>query len=133
ATRLPSMAAEGLASVVARDLTMRDRLRAALNAVTPELLLEDESASPTLTAFKTSADDLSHIKDELKNNFGITIAGGQKHLKGKILRIGHMGYMFPADIIVVLSAMEGILSKYRQENYYGKAITKAQEVFFNDL
>lgn len=41
--------------------------------------------------------------------------------------------MFPADIIVVLSAMEGILSKYRKENYYGKAITKAQEVFFNDL
>lgn len=132
-TVLDSIAEEGLENVFERHLKMRDMLRAGLEALDLELLVKDEFASPTVTAFKSSSDELSHIKDELKNNFGITIAGGQKHLKGKILRIGHMGYMFPADIIVVLSAMEGILSKYRQKNYYGKAITKAQEVFFNDL
>lgn len=108
-------------------------LRAGLEALDFELLVEEQYASPTVTAFKSSPDELSIIKDELKSNFGITIAGGQKHLKGEILRIGHMGYMFPADVIVVLSALEGIISKHRQNNYYGKAITKAQEVFFNDL
>ncbi|MCD2138470.1 pyridoxal-phosphate-dependent aminotransferase family protein [Salinicoccus halitifaciens] len=130
---LDSVAEEGLENVYDRHAKMRDMLRAGLRALDLELLVEDEYASPTVTAFKSTSDELSHIKDELKNNFGITIAGGQKHLKGQILRIGHMGYMFPSDIIVVLGALEGILSKYRQNDYYGKAIKEAQEVFFNDL
>lgn len=130
---LDSVAEEGLENVYDRHAKMRDMLRAGLGELDLELLVVDEYASPTVTAFKSTPEELSHIKDELKNNFGITIAGGQKHLKGKILRIGHMGYMFPSDIIVVLSALEGILSKYRQNDYYGKAIKKAQEVFFNDL
>ena len=130
---LDSIAEEGLENVYERHGRMRDMLRAGLEALDFELLVEEQYASPTVTAFKSSPDELSIIKDELKSNFGITIAGGQKHLKGEILRIGHMGHMFPADIIVVLSALEGIVSKHRQNNYYGKAITKAQEVFFNDL
>lgn len=130
---LDSIAEEGLENVYERHGRMRDMLRAGLEALDFELLVEEQYASPTVTAFKSSPDELSIIKDELKSNFGITIAGGQKHLKGEILRIGHMGYMFPADVIVVLSALEGIVSKHRQNNYYGKAITKAQEVFFNDL
>lgn len=130
---LDSIAEEGLENVFERHGRMRDMLRAGLEALDFELLVEEQYASPTVTAFKSSPDELSIIKDELKSNFGITIAGGQKHLKGEILRIGHMGYMFPADVIVVLSALEGIVSKHRQNNYYGKAITKAQEVFFNDL
>ncbi|WP_097040790.1 pyridoxal-phosphate-dependent aminotransferase family protein [Salinicoccus kekensis] len=130
---LDSVAEEGLENVYDRHAKMRDMLRAGLRALDLGLLVEDEYASPTVTAFKSTSDELSHIKDELKNNFGITIAGGQKHLKGQILRIGHMGYMFPSDIIVVLGALEGILSKYRQNDYYGKAIKEAQEVFFNDL
>lgn len=130
---LDSIAEEGLENVFERHGRMRDMLRAGLEALDFELLVEEQYASPTVTAFKSSSDELSIIKDELKNNFGITIAGGQKHLKGEILRIGHMGYMFPADVLVVLSALEGIVSKHRQMNYYGKAITKAQEVFFNDL
>ncbi|WP_072709507.1 pyridoxal-phosphate-dependent aminotransferase family protein [Lacicoccus alkaliphilus] len=130
---LDSIAEEGLENVFERHGRMRDMLRAGLEALDFELLVEEQYASPTVTAFKSSSDELSIIKDELKNNFGITIAGGQKHLKGQILRIGHMGYMFPADVILVLSALEGIVSKHRQKNYYGKAITKAQEVFFNDL
>jgi aspartate aminotransferase-like enzyme len=132
-TVLDSIAEEGLENVFERHGRMRDMLRAGLEALDFELLVEEQYASPTVTAFKSSPDELSIIKDELKNNFGITIAGGQKHLKGEILRIGHMGYMFPADVIVVLSALEGIVSKHRQNSYYGKAITKAQEVFFNDL
>lgn len=130
---LDSITDEGLENVFSRHIKMRDMLRAGLEALDLELLVSEEFASPTVTAFKSTPEELSRIKDDLRNNFGITIAGGQKHLKGEILRIGHMGYMFPQDIIVVLSAIEGILSKYRNQNYYGKAITKAQEVLFNDL
>ncbi|SUM33573.1 aminotransferase [Staphylococcus gallinarum] len=73
-------------------------------------------------------DELNFIKNELKNRFSITIAGGQGHLKGEILRIGHMGQISPFDILQVVSALEIIVSEFRNEAYIGTAITQYMEV-----
>ncbi|MCW1286831.1 alanine--glyoxylate aminotransferase family protein, partial [Staphylococcus aureus] len=56
------------------------------------------------------------FKDELKNRFKITIAGGQGHLKVQFLRIDHMGKISPFDILSVLSALEIILTEHRKVN-----------------
>src|SRR5699024_11636486 len=96
-------------TIVERHRRMRDMLRAGLRSLALKMLVSDEYASPAGTAFKSSEDELKVIKDRLKNEHQITIAGGQKELKGKILRIGHMGYMFPHDMIRVLAAIEAIL------------------------
>lgn len=125
--------AEGYEKVYERHVLMRDMLRAGLKALDLELLVEDQYASPTVTAFKSSTEELSTIKTSLENNYNITIAGGQKHLKGKILRIGHMGYMFPNDMLTVLAALEHIITKSRGKNYNGKALSAAQEVYYNEL
>lgn len=124
---------EGYEKVYERHLLMRNMLRAGLKALDLELLVEDEYASPTVTAFKSTSDELSTIKSSLENNYNITIAGGQKHLKGHILRIGHMGYMFPNDMLTVLSALEHILTKSRSQNYNGKALSAAQEVYYHGV
>lgn len=124
---------DGIESVFERHTKMRDMLRAGLRALDLEMLVSDEYASPTVTAFKSDEEELKAIKDGLKKEHQITIAGGQKELKGKILRIGHMGYMFPHDMIRVLAALEAILSDYRNEKYYGKALAAAQEAYYEKL
>ncbi|MCD8826127.1 alanine--glyoxylate aminotransferase family protein [Staphylococcus gallinarum] len=120
---------EGLDQVVARHYAIRDGLRAALKALDLDLLVEDAYASPTVTAFvPKTKDELNFIKNELKKRFSITIAGGQGHLKGEILRIGHMGQISPFDILQVVSALEIIVSEFRNEAYIGTAITQYMEV-----
>ncbi len=80
-----------------RHYAIRNALRSALKALDLTLLVNDKDASPTVTAFKPNTnDEVKIIKDELKNRFKITIAGGQGHLKGQILRIGHMGKLMPS-------------------------------------
>lgn len=124
---------EGVEQVFERHLKMRNMLRAGLKALDFELLVDETHASPTVTAFKSDEAELAHIKDALKKTHGITIAGGQKQLKGKILRIGHMGYMFPKDMLTVLSALEAITSDYRGKKYYGRALTAAQEAYYESI
>jgi len=120
---------EGLDQVIARHYAIRDALRQALNALDLELLVQDAYASPTVTAFvQKSKDELDYIKNELKKRFAITIAGGQCHLKGQILRICHMGQISPFDILQVVSALEILLTEFRNESYVGKAITQYMEV-----
>lgn len=120
---------EGLDQVISRHYAIRDGLRAALKALNLDLLVEDAYASPTVTAFvPKSKDELNFIKNELKKRFSITIAGGQGHLKGEILRIGHMGQISPFDILQVVSALEIIVSEFRNEAYIGTAITQYMEV-----
>ena len=120
---------EGLENVISRHYAIRDALRQALKALELELLVQDEYASPTVTAFvPQSKEELNYLKGELKSRFNITIAGGQGHLKGEILRIGHMGQISPFDILHVVSALEILVSDFRQKSYIGTAITQYMEV-----
>jgi aspartate aminotransferase-like enzyme len=50
--------------------------------------------------------DASAVVQRLRDTHGITVAGGQDHTKGKMLRIGHMGAYDLSDIYVVLGALE---------------------------
>lgn len=120
---------EGFENVINRHYAIRDGLRAALKALNLDLLVEDEFASPTVTAFvPNDKEELDYIKNQLKQRFSITIAGGQGHLKGHILRIGHMGQISPFDILQVVSALELILTEHRGESFVGKAISQYMEV-----
>src|SRR5699024_11607253 len=89
-------------------------------------LVHDDAASPTVTAVSSSEEEIALIKESLAQENGISIAGGQKILAGKIVRIGQMGLMVPKDMLTILSALEAILSQSRQKDYYGKAIAAAQ-------
>ncbi|MCJ1656131.1 alanine--glyoxylate aminotransferase family protein [Staphylococcus sp. NRL 16/872] len=120
---------EGFNNTIARHNTIKNALRAALKKLDLDLLVDDAYASPTVTAFVPKDEaEVKHIKSTLKSQFNITIAGGQGKLKGKILRIGHMGKVSPFDILSVVTALELILTDYRKVNYIGQATTKYTEV-----
>jgi aspartate aminotransferase-like enzyme len=59
----------------------------------------------------------------------IMIAEGQQHLKGKIFRIGHMGYVDCYDLIRTISALEFSLTKVGFKMELGAGVAAAQKSF----
>ena len=59
----------------------------------------------------------------------ITIAGGQGEMKGKVFRLGHMGYVGDFDVITALSALEQVLHELGHPVDFGAAVRAAQKVF----
>ena len=64
----------------------------------------------------------------LRDEFGVTIAGGQDNWKGKVIRIAHLGYIDTFDTIVAISALEMALRKFGCAVEFGKGVAAAQEV-----
>lgn len=120
---------EGLENVYARHTLMKDMTRAAMKALGVPLLTDDAVASPTVTAVKPDAFDPEALRKSVKNNFNLSLAGGQAHLKGEIFRIGHMGYCTPADVLQYISIIELGISDIGGEVELGKGVKAAQEVF----
>ncbi|NHM75772.1 MULTISPECIES: pyridoxal-phosphate-dependent aminotransferase family protein [Staphylococcus] len=119
----------GLKNVIQQHYQLRDAVRSALKALDLNLLVNDAVASPTVTAFiPKNKEELQTIKNELKAQFNITIAGGQGYLKGQILRVGHMADVSPFTLLSFIAALELILTKHRQTSLVGKGTTAFMEV-----
>jgi aspartate aminotransferase-like enzyme len=80
----------------------------------------------------TTIDDkqASEIRSVLKNDFGVNVAGGQDHLKGKILRINQMGLIEPYEMVWAVNAIELALAKLGRREYDGTASRVFNEEFF---
>ncbi|MEW5899308.1 MAG: alanine--glyoxylate aminotransferase family protein, partial [Bacillota bacterium] len=127
---LEMMLSEGLENVYARHILLARATRAAVRALKLDLLAEDRCASPTVTAVyapeKIGADDLRKI---LRNEYGVTFAGGQGILKGKIFRIAHMGFAGKMDVLIAIGALEMALAKAGYSVELGAGVRRAQEIF----
>lgn len=127
---LDMMLAEGLENVYRRHAILAKATRAAVKALGLKLLAEDRCASNVLTGVwgpeNIGADDLRKI---IKNNYGVTFAGGQGPIKGKILRIAHMGFCDKMDVIIAVSALEMGLAQAGYPVELGAGVKAAQEVF----
>lgn len=127
---LEMMESEGLDNVYARHALLARATRAAAKALGLRLLAEERCASNALTAVwgpdGIAADDLRKI---IKNKYGVTFAGGQGEVKGKILRIAHMGFADKMDVIIAVSALEMAMAEAGCPAQLGAGIAAAQEVF----
>jgi aspartate aminotransferase-like enzyme len=119
--------AEGVENVWQRHRKMSEACQAGVQALGLELF----SARPAegLTAFivPEGIKD-SQIRNDLNDKFGIYTVGGQDKLKGKILRIGHMGYTDELDVISTLAALEMTLADLGLDVEPGRGVTAAQQV-----
>jgi aspartate aminotransferase-like enzyme len=124
---LKRILAEGIENVWARHRRMSEACQAGVQALGLELF----SAHPAegLTAFRVP-DGLkdTDIRNPLYERFGITTVGGQAKLKGKIVRIGHMGYTDEIDVVACLAALEMVLADLGLDVEPGRAVTAAQQV-----
>lgn len=102
---------EGLENVFKRHALLARATREALQAMGLKLLAPESPSNAVTAALAPEGMDAGKIVKCLRDDFNMTIAGGQEHLKGKIFRIGHIGYYDPMDIISVLAAVETALEK----------------------
>ena len=125
---------EGLPAIYKRHAVMRDMTRAAMRALQLPLMTADEYGSPTVTSIHPGdAFDAEALRKILRTKHNVVIAGGQAHLKGKIFRIGHMGYCEPLDVIQVISAIEMSLRQIGVEMPMGEGVKAAQEVLIQHV
>ena len=126
-TALRRIKDEGIENVWKRHKLMSDACQAGVTALGLELF----SARPAegLTAFRVPEGlKDSQIRGKMAERFGVTTVGGQAKLKGKIVRIGHMGYTDELDVIAALAALEMTLAELGFDVEPGKAVTAAQQV-----
>jgi aspartate aminotransferase-like enzyme len=105
-------------------------VRAGLKAMGLELFVKpDQYASPSVTSF-LPPDGLTvdAVRASLKKRFGIIIADGQKELKGKIMRIGHLGHVSEREVLATLSALEAVLSELGYSVSAGAGIAAAMKI-----
>jgi len=119
---------EGLENVLKRH----DRLARATRAAATALglrLFPRESPSNALTAIEAPAGvDGQAIYKDLRVKYGITGAGGQDKLKGKIFRIAHLGYADTFDVITAVAGIEMVLKGLGHPVKLGTGVGAAQEI-----
>ena len=104
---LEMIEARGLAAGFAHNQRLALAAREGVKALGLELFSPDDPTSAMVTAFQMPAGlDGQHVYAALRDRYGVVLAGGQGKLRGRIMRIGHMGYMNEFDIITALAGLE---------------------------
>ncbi|MEG5138471.1 MULTISPECIES: pyridoxal-phosphate-dependent aminotransferase family protein [unclassified Microcoleus] len=115
---LQMMKAEGLENVFARHKRLMTTTRAAMKALGLPLFAADGCASPAITSvMPPESVDAQKVRTLMSKKFDIALADGQDHLKGKIFRIGHLGFVCDRDILAAISALEVVLQELGHEGY----------------
>ncbi len=104
--------------------------RAAARALGLTLLADESSISNALTAINVPEGiDGGEVVKLMRDTHGISIAGGQAHLKGKIIRIAHMGCVDEYDILTGIACLEKVLHELGYRFTLGAGLSAAQEAF----
>ena len=115
---LQMMKAEGLENVFARHKRLMMTTRAAVQALGLPLFAADGCASPAITSVMPPAEvDAQKIRTLMRKRFDIALADGQDDLKGKIFRIGHLGFVCDRDILAAISSLEVVLREMGYEGF----------------
>ena len=126
---LKMMRQDGLENIFSRHKKMANATRAGMKALGLELFAPTV-ASDVVTSVKVPPGiDGEKLVKTMRDTYGVTIAGGQAELKGKVFRIAHMGYIEEFDIIVCISCLEKVLQQMGYKFQLGQGIKAAEEVF----
>jgi aspartate aminotransferase-like enzyme len=128
-TVLAMLEREGLANVLRRHDRLARATRAGVEALGLGLFCR-ATPSPAVTAVLAPPGvNSEQIVTAYSTAHNITIAGGQGEMKGKLFRLGHMGYAAEFDVIVALAALEQVLADLGQPVDFGAGVRGAQKVF----
>ena len=121
---------EGLDRVLARHAVLGQAARAGIQAIGLERFgPDDDNANVVSVAALPPEIDGAAVPKLMRDRYGVTIAGGQGHLKGRIARIAHCGYYGAFDIVIALTALEMALRDLGHEAEAGAGAGAAQRVF----
>jgi len=111
-TALNFMRKEGKEKIFKKHIKLKDYFRKEIKKLGLKLLVSDAEASPTVTSlFPPDGVDEKVWRDLLREKYQLIIAGGMGELKGKIVRVAHMGFITKSDIDQVLFAFKKSLKQ----------------------
>ena len=120
---------EGIEKVWERQKRLAKATQEGIKGLGLELLAKGNySNGVTAAKVPENIDGLEFLK-VLREKYGVTLAGGQERLKGKIFRIGHMGYIQFKDILIALGALEKTLLSLGHRLKKGEAVRRAKEAY----
>ena len=120
--------AEGLPNVFKRHDRLARATRAGVEALGLQLFAK-ATPSPALTAVTSPGGiDSEVIVKAYSKSHNITIAGGQGEMKGKLFRLGHMGYAAEFDVVIAISALEQVLAEVGSPVDFGAGVRAVQKV-----
>ena len=117
---------EGLEAVHERHARLARAARAAVEAIGLKPLARIPVNGVT-AAYGPEGVDVEELRALMRDRYGVTIAGGQAHLKGKIFRIGHMGYVSEGDLLIAVATLERALRDLGYPFSFGAGLKAAQE------
>jgi aspartate aminotransferase-like enzyme len=127
------MQREGLDRVYARHDRLARATRAAARALGLKLLAPDNPSPAATGIFLPEGIDADTVLEYLRDHMNITLAEGQDQLKGKAIRIAHVGYMGAFDVITAIAGLEMALRKFGVEIPFGRGVAAAEEVLMEAL
>src|SRR5262245_11460564 len=121
---------DGLEAAFERHVRLGRATRAGLKSMGLELFSPDDDSAAVVTAARCpDGVDGTELLRHLRDRHGVTLAPGQGHLKGKIFRIGHIGWFDVFDIAAALAAVELSLTELGAEVERGAAVPAAFDAF----
>ncbi|WEM44616.1 alanine--glyoxylate aminotransferase family protein (plasmid) [Photobacterium sp. DA100] len=122
---------EGPAKVIARHKQAGDAMAAGLQAMGLRLFGDqDYKMNNVVGVYIPDLVDGEKVRQELLTRFGIEIGTSFGPLKGRIWRIGAMGYNARQETVLhTLAALEAVLFKHRAQIQLGTAVAAAMEYY----
>jgi serine---pyruvate transaminase len=121
---------EGLDEVFARHAVLAAAARAGVEAFGLERFGPDDPNANVVTAASLPGDiEGAQVPKLMRDRYGVTVAGGQGHLRGRIVRIAHCGYYGAFDIVTALTAFGMALRDLGYDAEPGAAAAAAERVF----
>ena len=126
---LKMMKEEGLENIFQKHDRHKRAISEAAKKLNLKLFASENSLSPSITAIEAQGFDAESFRKSIQVKYGIQLAGGQDHLKGKIFRVGHLGYINDLDIISVITAIGLTLYEKNIVNHIdiGNALIEAKK------
>jgi aspartate aminotransferase-like enzyme len=119
---------EGLENVFRRHEWLANATRKAVQAIGLELYPKESPSNAVTAIMAPPGIDGQAIYKKLREQYGITAAGGQDKAKGKVFRIAHLGYSDRFDIITAIAGIEMVLKGMGYPVKLGAGVAVAQEL-----
>ncbi len=117
---------EGLENAYGRHRRCADAVEAGLQAMGFDLFAAEGYRSATVTAGVPRTElDIKAYRKLLREKYGVVIAGGQGKMDGRMVRVGHLGYVAEGDMVQVLWAMEQALEELDVRANEGAGVSAA--------
>ena len=118
---------EGMENVFARHAKFAKAARAGFEAMGLKVYPEHPATALT-TVLMPEGIDGEEVRNIAEKKYGVNIAGGQEKLKSKVVRMAHMGYVGPMDIIIGLAALEMALAEKGVKVTLGAGVAAAEAI-----